>query len=147
MLIRQSFATVAAEFGLTPQNCPAHPAFSADESLIHALDKPGVICLGGYFHGKIVGFAALVPLKRRVFELTRLCVAPEQRGSAFGNRLLDEALRIAQEQAARKITIGIIDANESLKAWYLKRGFSEVGKKKFVHLPFVVCEMEWSAEE
>jgi len=141
-LIRRSFADVAAQFGLTSQNCPLHPAFCDDHSLLNQLDKRGAICLAGYLEGKIVGFVALIPIKRRVYELTRLCVAPESRQAGLGGLLTDEAARLAKEHGAKKIEIGVIDAHEELKRFYAKRGFCETGTKSYAHLPFTVCGME-----
>ena len=141
-LVRHSNAPVAKQFNLTPKNCPTHPTFCDDNSLLAKLNHPGVICLGGYINEALVGFVALVPRKRRVYELTRLCVAQEQRGLGFGNMLLDESLRILRKQKARKIAINIIDANEGLKRWYIRYGFRETAKREYDSVPFVVCEME-----
>ena len=141
-LIRRSFVTVAEEFHLTAQNCPANPAFLDDPALLRSLGKRDVICLGGFLNGALVGFAALVPQGGHAFELTRLCAAPGHRHAGIGGELLAASVRLAREQGAEKIVIGIIDAHETLKNWYVKHGFRETGKKVYAHLLFVVCEME-----
>jgi SAM-dependent methyltransferase/predicted GNAT family N-acyltransferase len=141
-LVRRSNETVAKQFNLTRENCPIHPTFCDDDSLRGKLNHPGVICLGGYAGDELVGFVALIPRKRRVYELTRLCVAPEQRGAGCGNRLLDESLRVLREKKARKVVINIIDKHSKLKQWYIKYGFREVAKKEYAAVPFVVCVME-----
>ena len=114
-LVRRSFATVAEEFSLTAQNCPYHPAFLSDKALLRPMVKRGVTCLGVYVNEEMAAFAALVPKGRYVFELTRLCAAPEHRHSGLGGLLLAGAVRIAQERGGRKIEAEVISENAILK--------------------------------
>jgi len=147
-IIHRSFATVAEELGLTRRNCPGHPAFLPHGELARTLLLPGVICFGGFADEEmadtsaLAGFAAMWPKARHIYELTRLCVAPERRHAGLGRLLMDEAARRAKAEGARKIAIDVIDENVRLKAWYLAYGFRETGKHTYPHLPFTVCEME-----
>ncbi|MCL2107582.1 MAG: GNAT family N-acetyltransferase [Oscillospiraceae bacterium] len=154
-LIRRSFATVAEQFGLTAKNCPMHPAFTTRASFEAFLSAGNqCFCLARVqnafglarvqnFEPLLIGFAALVPVEKGIMELTRLCVAPEQRHSGHGTRLLDTAINTARQSGAGKVIIGIINEHAALKNWYLAYGFRELKKKSYAHLPFVVCEMEY----
>ena len=156
-IIRLSFATVAEELHLTPQNCQYHPAFLSDSDLAESLCKPGVICFSALENGLPVGFVAIWPKGKDAFaidqgqpvaqdpdtyELTRLCVLPEHRHAGLGARLIHAALQAAKEHGAQKIEIGIIAENERLRRWYESHGFRATAVREYGHLPFTVCEME-----
>jgi len=142
-LIRTSYAPVAAQFNITRENCANHPAYQADDLLLAKLDLPGAIHLTARnCDGEIIGFASAVPTKRRVFEGLRFCVMPEYQGFGVGNTLLDKLLHELRQGKARKLKIRLIDANEPLKQWYLRRGFVQTAKREYPGLPFVVCRMQ-----
>jgi len=141
-LIRLAFADVAEAFHLTPTNCPKHPSFLSDSDMLEPLARPGAICLGALSDNLLVGFVAIWPKGRGVYELTRLCVLPEHRHAGLGTQLVDIAVQRAKAQGAQKIEIGIIAANERLKHWYEGHGFRATTEREYAYLPFTVCEME-----
>ena len=144
-LVRRSFATVADEFALTPENCPSNPAFTTAAALAGRLARLGCHCFGMHVDSALAGFVALMPAgsgEGGAWEITRLAVAPESRHNGYGRALMAAALQKAAELGARKATIGIIDKNAVLKNWYRSFGFAETAKKEYPSLPFVVCEME-----
>ena len=142
-VIRLAFTDIAEEFHLTPQNCPKHPSFLSDSDMLHSLSNSTATCFGAFDnHEKLVGFAAVWPKRKGVYELTRLCVLPARRHVGIGTQLMQAALDYAKAQGAHRIEIGIMDENERLKRWYAAQGFCEGEKKTYVHLPFTVCEME-----
>jgi len=141
-LIRRSFATVAEEFGLTPDNCPTNPAFTTDSALVSRLDRENCRSFGLYLNDVMAGFAALMPAANGAMEITRLAVSPEMRHRGYGRMLVDAAMGASRGIGAKKVVIGIIDANTVLKDWYSKYGFVETAKKEYPQLPFTVCEME-----
>ncbi|MCL2531495.1 MAG: GNAT family N-acetyltransferase [Oscillospiraceae bacterium] len=70
--------------------------------LLAKLNLPDAIHLAARnFDGKIVGFAAAVPIKRRVFEGLRFCVLPEYQGLGLGNALLDKLLHELRQGCAQ----------------------------------------------
>ncbi|MDR3085108.1 MAG: GNAT family N-acetyltransferase [Christensenellaceae bacterium] len=141
-LIRRAFQTVADEFALTPENCPSHPAFTTAEALVKRLSGPNCFCFALVFRNAPVGFAALVPTEEEgAYELTRLAVLPEKRRRGYGEMLLNACVEKTRNLGAARLCIGIIDENESLKRWYLAKGFAETAKKSYSSLPFTVCEM------
>jgi len=143
-LIRRSFATVAAEFGLTQENCRTHPSFSPDEDLLRRLDREEVTCLGLFENDALVGFAALMPAgsgNEDALELTRLAIDPGCRHHGYGRRLVIESAEITRRRGKDAVEIGIINEDARLKAWYANLGFRELSTAVYPHLPFTVCYM------
>ncbi|MCL2447066.1 MAG: GNAT family N-acetyltransferase [Oscillospiraceae bacterium] len=142
-LIRTSYADVAAQFNITRENCASHPAFQADDLLLAKLNLPLAIHLAAHnSDGEIIGFAAATPTKKHVVEGLRFCVLPAYQGLGLGNMLLDKLLHELRQGKVRSLEVGLIDANEPLKAWYLRRGFVQTGKREYAGVPFVVCRMQ-----
>jgi len=56
--VREAFAEVATEFGLTRENCPTNPAFITPERL-ESLHEKGVRFFGLYKGEEQIGFVAL----------------------------------------------------------------------------------------
>lgn len=140
-LITESFKTVADDFELTKENCPANPAFSKYDQLLEMKEK-GIKMFGLFLEKKQVGFIALEQASEGIYYIERLSVLPESRHNGYGKALLDFAFSYAGETNGKKISIAIMDNNKILKDWYIEYGFWETGKKKFDHLPFKVCFME-----
>ncbi len=140
-VIRQSFDTVAVEFGLTVQNCPTNGAFIKTGHLVSDWNK-GVNLYGLYFDGEMIGFLELKRGKAGSIELEKVCVLPKHRHNGCGALLLQFAKEEALRLGGEKITIGIIEDNARLKQWYIRQGFVHIGTATFVHLPFVVGFMQ-----
>lgn len=143
-VIRASFATVAADLGLTRENCPSHPAFITTDSLAAARAR-GVAFFGLFLGAKQAGFIAVERVDDRLYYIERLAVLPAHRHQGFGRMLMDFAFGHIREHGGKRVSIGIIDENCVLKEWYLAYGFIETGTKRFEHLPFTVCFMEMDA--
>jgi len=77
-IIRESFATVADEFGLTEQNCPNHTSFIKVEKLQNQF-KRGYQMFGYFSDGKIVGYVSLTKNSDTSFEMNNLSILPEYR--------------------------------------------------------------------
>ncbi|MCL1858754.1 MAG: GNAT family N-acetyltransferase [Oscillospiraceae bacterium] len=148
-VIRQSFLTVAKQFGLTEQNCPKHRAFIKTERLVSEKNF-GIMQFGLFITNKtkngdvIIGFAALQKLEENIYELKMLSVLPEFRHNGYGHALVDFAKCKVKELYGQKITIGIVEENEILKNWYISNGFTQTGTKFFPDnpKPFTVGFME-----
>jgi diamine N-acetyltransferase len=140
-VIRDSFKTVAEHFGLTPQNCPAHPSFITLDQLT-GLYRRGLIFFGLFLDEKQAGFVAIEKAENGLFYLEKLAVLPGCRHMGFGRLLVTHALEYMRANIGRQVSIGIIDNHTVLKNWYLGLGFKETTTKQFAHLPFTVCFME-----
>jgi ribosomal protein S18 acetylase RimI-like enzyme len=144
-VIRRSFETVARDFGLTEENCPAYKSFTTDERLGSKLKEgyyPFGICIGE----KITGFASLTDRGGGTYEMNSVCVLPEYRHYGYGKKLLDFCKTEVGKLGESIITIGIIEENTVLKDWYAANGFVHTGTKKIDRLPFTVGFMEWRAK-
>jgi diamine N-acetyltransferase len=142
-VIRTSFATVAAEFGLTEENAPSNPAFYNEEKLRDYLKK-NVTLHGLYDEARLVGCVAIEQSKDSgpAWYVERLAVLPGERHHGYGALLLEHAEKNIVGKGGAKVSLGIIDENVVLKDWYKRNGYAETGTKKFAHLPFRVCFME-----
>ncbi len=138
-VIHRSFAPVAGQFHLTPLNCPTYTAFITLERLIFESGN-GVEFYGIYDGTELVGVVGLDRRENEV-QIKHLCVLPEKQNMNFGTRLMEYAAREAAKMGYRRISAGIIDENERLKKFYMRRGYTEIEKRSFTHLPFVVCYM------
>jgi len=140
-VIRNSFKTVAAEFGLTEQNCPAHPSFITLERL-NDLKSKGAQFFGLFTSGQQIGFVTIEKAYAETYYIEKLAVLPEYRHLGHGKTLVRFAQNYIRNNGGRKISITVIDEHTVLKKWYQELGFSEIGTKTFPHLPFTVCFME-----
>ena len=140
-VIHESFITVADDFGLTKDNCPAHTAFMPLEKLEDQYADSRVMFF--YEHGsKKVGYFSLKENGNSA-ELDNLAVLPSYRHLGIGGEMIDFAKKYARDDLhADKLTIGIIEENAILKNWYENLGFVHTGTKKFPHLLFTVGFME-----
>jgi len=144
-VIRASFATVAAEFGITRENCPAHTSFITAERLRD--HYRGGAEMYGWFNGEnMAGYVSLSDQGEGAFSLHNLAVLPEHQHNGYGKRLLDFCKEQVRQSGGIKIQIGIIEEHTVLKDWYAGNGFTHTGTKRFDHLPFVVGYMEWGAD-
>lgn len=140
-VIRESFLTVANDFGLTQENCPTNGAFLKTERLIADLEK-GSRMYGLYTDGEMIGFMQLEAGREGAVILEKLAVLPGSRHRGLGRMLLDFAREEAREAGGSKLLAAIIEENTVLRQWYLDNGFVHTGTRKFDHLPFTVGFLE-----
>ena len=140
-VIRDSFRPVAAEFGLTPENCPTHPSFITVERL-DELRKREVKLFGLFLGETQVGFVAVEKAEEAIYYMEKLAVLPDYRHRGYGSRLVEFALDHARTGNGEELCIGVINEHTVLKEWYKSIGFQEVTSRKFDYLPFTVCYMK-----
>ena len=142
-VIRESFGTVAREFGITEENAPRFTAFAVDRERIdrqlHGERRP----MFGYFlEGEMVGYYSLMPKADGSCELNNLAVLPAFRHRRIGEELLLDAFVRAREMDAEKMTLGLVEENRLLRQWYESFGFRHTGTKKYDFFPFTCGYME-----
>ena len=139
-ILRQSFAPVAKQFGLTIENCPSNRAFCTEQRIYDDFAKGA-----NYYileeNSKPCGCVAFEKANSDVCYLERLAVLPEHRRKGFGAALVRHLFDIALKMGIKRVEIGIISEQTELKNWYKKFGFVEKNTKTFDHLPFVVAFM------
>jgi N-acetylglutamate synthase-like GNAT family acetyltransferase len=145
-IIRNSFCDVARRFALTKDNCPKHPS-NCTSSWIEADVLRGVQYSVLYLDENPIGCVAIEKPSSDVCYLERLSILPEMRGRHFGVKLVNHALECAASAGANKVSIGIIDEQTELKEWYIQLGFAVTETKRFPHLPFTVCLMEFDIKK
>lgn len=140
-VIRESFATVAAEFGITEQKCPNYTSFIKTEKLEKEF-ATGYLMYGYYVNGQIAGFVSLSNAGGMAYELHHLAVLPEYRHKGVGRNILEFCVQKVKEHGGNKIALGMIEENTRLKEWYKSYGFIHTETKTFAHLPFTAGYME-----
>lgn len=142
-VIRESFSTVADEFGFTKENAPRFTAFATtEERLCWQLEQERRPMYAFYEEGHIVGYYSLLFQNHQECELNNLCVLPAYRHKGAGEKLLNHAFQVAQECNCIKINIGIVEENTVLRRWYESFGFVHIGTQKFDFFPFTCGYME-----
>jgi ribosomal protein S18 acetylase RimI-like enzyme len=141
-VIRDSFKTVALEFGLHEGNCPTHPSLITLDKLLELDNKAELF--GLFQNDQQVGFVAVEKADDSIYYLDKLAVLPDCRHKGYGQKLVEFVMSYGEEHGGQKVSLGMINESTILKDWYKKRGFTEAGTKKFEHLPFVVCFMDKS---
>ncbi len=142
-LIRDSFMTVADEFGFTVENAPRFTAFATTEDRLkwHLMGEHRPM-YAFYDNGVIVGYYSLLLHDNNECELNNLCVIPAYRHKGIGEQLLMSAFEKAKKAGCVKINIGIVEENTVLRKWYEKFGFAHIGTQKFDFFPFTCGYME-----
>ncbi|MBQ8642658.1 MAG: GNAT family N-acetyltransferase [Clostridia bacterium] len=141
-LIRESFATVARTFGITPENAPRFTAFAATEERLAFQLAEGRPMLAYDEDGQICGYYSLHRLSETVWELNNLCVHPDCRHRKIGEALLLDCFERVRKAGGTLLQIGIVEENEKLRRWYASYGFVHTGTRKFDFFPFTCGYME-----
>lgn len=160
-IIRDSFRTVAEEFGLTRENAPTHPTFLTVRWLKEK--KSGDVKFFGLFlvrqvpisygmaiqslthherDGKQIGFVIVEKESARKYWIEKLAVLPDYRHGGSGAKLVGFAIDYIRQQGGSKAVLGVMDEHIVLKDWYKKLGFKVTETREIPNLPFSVSFME-----
>jgi len=142
-VIKESFSTVANDFGFTVENAPRFTAFATTEDRLRwqMLEEHRPI-YAFYDQEVMVGYYSLLLQDNNECELNNLCVIPAYRHKGVGEELVKHAVKIAEELNCKKMNIGIVEENKVLRKWYESLGFIHIGTQKFEHFPFTCGYME-----
>lgn len=143
MVIRESFLTVAEEFGFTPENAPRFTAFAVTEDRLYWQLESEHRPMYAYFKdGKIVGYYSLSLFGDGVCELNNLCTLPAYRHNKIGEKLLLDSFENAKNFGCIKIKLSIVEENKRMRKWYENNGFTHMGIEKLDFFPFTCGYME-----
>ncbi len=145
-VVRDGFATVAEEFGLTEQNASTNAAFWTLDELERVVSRPSQL-FAVEEAGRLVGCGFVCAARTRpgVWELRHLAVLPDARHRGYGEVLVAEGARRARDAGATRLRIGIIAENRRLADWYTGLGFVTVeAARRYPGLPFTVDHLELS---
>ncbi len=144
-LIKNSFSTVAKEFGITKDNAPSYVAFATtEEKLLKQYNDGRLMFVCEDDSGQIIGYYSLAHISDTECELNNLCVAPGYRHNGVGKILFEHALQTAKENKFKSMTFSIVEENTQLKEWYKKLGAEHIGTRKFAFFPFTCGYMKFS---
>ncbi len=136
-LIRQSFQTVADDFGFTRENAPRFTAFATtEERLIRHMDGEHRLMYLDEEEGILCGYYSLQLRETGECELGNLAVLPAFRHRGIGGRLLHHAMDVAAEQRCPVMHLSIVEENTVLRSWYEGYGAVHTGTEKFDFFPF-----------
>lgn len=139
-VLREGFATVTAEYGITAANTPSNPAFWTGRELAQVAARTQLFAIEE--EGGLVGcaFVGASPSRPGTWVLRHLAVLPEARHRGHGEALVAEAVRRALAAGASTLRIGIVAANTRLSDWYRALGFRTV--EAGVRHPGLVFEVD-----
>lgn len=141
--IRESFLTVAEEFGFTEENAPRFTGFAVtEERLIWQLEQEKRLMFKYCKDNAIVGYYSLDVKDGGECELNNLSVIPEYRHRGIGEELLKHAFETAREFGCKKMFIGVVEENVRLRSWYESFGVRHTGTEKLDFFPFTCGYME-----
>ena len=103
-VIRDSFRTVAAEFGLTRENSPTHPSFTTVRQLRKLKDK-GLMFFGLFLDDRQVGFVAIEKADNKLYYMEKLAVLPGYRHKGCGTGLVRFVFDYVQERDGKTLSI------------------------------------------
>lgn len=142
-VIRESFMTVASEFGLTKENASRYTAFATTEGFLNwQIEKEKRHMFAYYEDRKIVGYFSIAFFKNGECELNNLCVLPEYRGDGIGTKLLEYSFKVAMENKCSSMNIGLINDAAVLKHWFYSKGFEQIKIEKYDFFPFYYAYMK-----
>ena len=142
-VIRNSFQTVADEFGFTKENAPRFTAFATtEERLIWHLEGEHRLMYLDEENGTICGYYSLRLNGDGTCELGNLSVLPEYRHKGIGGRLLQHSVETARAQNCTLMNLSIVEENTVLRKWYERNGAVHTGTEKFDFFPFTCGYMQ-----
>ncbi len=136
-LIRDSFMTVADEYGITKENTPRFTAFAiSDARLYWQMEKEHRSMFVAEEGGVLCGYYSLLIQENSECELNNLAVLPQYRHRGIGKQLLEHSYTTAKKMGCCTMNIGIVEENTVLRKWYEQNGAIHTGTQKFDFFPF-----------
>ena len=145
ILVSNSNKDVAVKFGLDAENCPKHPSFCTDAWVTADLARGERYFIAEENSNPIACAAYECPSAGLAY-LNRLSVLPIHRRRGVGACLVQHIVQVAQSNAIKTISIGIIGEHVDLQRWYANLGFKPGATKRFPHLPFSVTYMSYAIQ-
>ena len=119
----EAIAVLEQHLAFAREVTPEGGVFALD---LGALVRPDVIFLGGRFHGRLVGVAALKEIDARTVELKSMHTIAAARGTGVGQALVVHALALARDRGYRRVNLetGNFAAFAPARALYQRCGFT-----------------------
>jgi diamine N-acetyltransferase len=144
-IIHVAFAPVAQELGITRESWPQCTGFITLDAL--NLGRLGGDRYFGLFDDETqVGFVAIPTPKEGHCHFGRLAVLPEHQHKGYGRQLVQFVMDYARKAGVTKVSLGMANANDTLRRWYEGLGFHVTEVRKLDHVPCAICMMEMDLE-
>jgi len=91
--------------------------------------RAGYSCFGLWAGSRLAGYSVQNCMAGEA-HLLNLCVGATHRGRGLGRLLLDNAIRRARLENARRMFLEVRPSNRDARALYLAAGFIEAGRRK-----------------
>lgn len=92
-----------------------HPGYIADWAMSLTKPSPGVVALGAYDHGELVGVANYAPTNEPEQVEIAVVVAHDQHDRGVGTALLTELIRIAQRNGLHHLVADVLAENYAMR--------------------------------
>ena len=122
--------------------------FVLEEKDCEILEDPenAILRKGGYIfmvysEGEAVGCIALIPMGDRVYELSKMAVAPRLHGRGIGRRLLEHAITEAKAIGAKSLFLGSSTKLKNAVHLYESVGFRHVLPEKIPQMPYTRADV------
>jgi len=139
-ILNRSFMTVAAQYGLTKENAPRHPAFIGHYVIEKQLSK-GLQMYGYIVTNQIVGCIGYWIDNNEIYHIERLATLPEYRHLRIGKNLMWFVENKIARKGGKITEIHVMDKNIALIEWYKKLEYAVIRIDEIQHLPFNSCVM------
>ena len=144
-VIRDSFRTVADEFGFTEENAPRFTAFATtEERLLWQMFGEHRLMYLDEEDGAVRGYYSLRMDEQGECELGNLAVLPACRHQGIGGKLLEHSMETARAHGCSVMNLSIVEENTVLRRWYEQHGAVHTGTEKFDFFPFTCGYMKIS---
>lgn len=102
---------------------------------------PSILLKGGhifmaYAAAEAVGCVALIPMRDKIYELSKMAVSPHLRGRGIGRRLLQHAIAQARSHDAKSLFLGSNRRLKSAVHLYESVGFRHVKPESLPPMPY-----------
>ena len=67
------------------------------------------------------------------WEIENIVISPEAQRMGHGSRLLSEFMGVARNEGSESILLEVRDSNSAARAFYLRHGFEETGRRKMYY--------------
>jgi ribosomal protein S18 acetylase RimI-like enzyme len=81
--------------------------------------------------GRILGYAMVIRDADDAAELSKIYVLPDHHGAGVSAALMDASVATAEKWGARRVWLGVNQANERAQRFYRKHGFTVNGTRTF----------------
>lgn len=103
---------------------------------VHSVLLKGGHIFMAYVGVEAVGCVALIPMRDRVYELSKMAVSPHLRGRGLGRRLLQHAIAQARSIGARSLFLGSNTRLKDAVHLYESEGFRHVRPENLPPMPY-----------